>query len=415
MRSRPLPRRSADSGFALVLVLLLVLIGSLIVRGQSGTARTSVRIAHNNELGARALALAEAGAAHAVALVADGSGFGAGFDQLLRANGTGGALGDVGRLVSDAAGPLARHVNVGGAQGSDGYYLRAIDNHDETPSNGATDVDRVLRLRSTGRLATAERTVEVRIRRESGFGLFAKTSLELAGSGRIDSYDSARGDYASTVGEDARVGSNGSVDTGSVSTTIGGDVYSGGTVSGAGTVTGATVTGMAPITLDPVAPCGPAYSDGSGLSGSYAYNGAADGDLVASGLDDVRLDPGTYCFDNITLSGSATLTVTAGPVEIFLTGTADFGGGGLVNETHSPSALMIRSSGDEFSLAGTTAVHAVVYAPDAVLTISGTADFYGTAVADRIRTNGSVGVHVDLDAGFDGDVTVLSWTEVRRR
>src|SRR5207245_3647087 len=99
-----------------------------------------------------------------------------------------------------------------------------------------------------------------------------------------------------------------------------GDASAGTTVSRSGSgAVGGTITDNAPtplVALPSVAACGPAYSSNSGISGTYSYNASA-GDLTLGGVNVATLADGTYCFHNLTLTGSAQLKVN-GPLVIKL-------------------------------------------------------------------------------------------------
>ncbi|NND92307.1 MAG: hypothetical protein HKN42_15720 [Granulosicoccus sp.] len=400
-----------QGGFALVLVLMMILVSSMLIHGQSSTVRTDLKIARNYQDNSNALAVAEAGIHHTLALLQASD---VRFDNLLADNGTGGKLTNLGIEVDpDSLGVVYRFVQFGGLSATDGYYIRVLDNHDETPDDPVDDRDNRIRLRSLGRSGNAERVVEVHLITDGGFGLFAKTKLTLSGGSQVDSFDSESGDYATTVGTSARVGSNVNVHTTDSTVTIGGDVSSGGTITGPGVITGTSETGLPPVSFASIAACGPPYSDTTGISGTYTYNGTTDGDLTATGSGSIVLAPGTYCFDEIKLSGSSTLEVTSGPVEIYLTGTSDLTGGGIVNSTNKPTDLIIYSTGSSLKVAGGSSMHAAIYAPDADLTITGGSHFYGAAIADTITLSGGTNFHVDKNAGSGADLEMESWREIR--
>lgn len=413
MQSATSIHQQSQSGYALVFVLMLVLVSSILVQSQSTTARTDLKIAHNNELGVQAFALAEAGISHAYQILRESDDS---FNTLLDNDGTGGDLATLGNAVElDGAGITFRHVNFGGLNSSDGYYVRLIDNNDEVPSNVAVDADNVVRLRSHGRIATAESIIEARLTKSTGYGLFAKTKLIMSGDARIDSYNSAQGTYAQTVGSNAVVGSNVNINLASSGVIIAGDAISGGTITGTGigTITGNSVTGAPAITFDSVAPCGPGYSDTTGLSGVFSYNGTTGGDINVSGSNSITFSPGVYCFDKITLSGTSTLNVPVGPVEIYLTGASNLSGGGIMNTGMNPNDLKIYSSHTSLTVSGGSGAYASLYAPDAKINISGGSDFYGIAIGDEIAMSGLAKFHVDNSSTSGGDLEMLSWRQVQ--
>ena len=124
---------------------------------------------------------------------------------------------------------------------------------------------------------------------------------------------------------------------------VSGDVTAGGPITNKGTIQGTATPNSPspPINAPPVAACSP-YSDGTGISGKFAYS-PATGDLTVSGGKTATLAAGAYCFHNITLSGGSTLAV-AGPVKIALTGVLNAGGGSFLNPSHNPANLQLSSS-----------------------------------------------------------------------
>jgi Tfp pilus assembly protein PilX len=267
-------------------------------------------------------------------------------------------------------------------------------------------------------------------------GIFAGTSVSFASGssgGFTDSYDSSQGAYnAATAGKNAGVTSNGTISltrftvngnvlgttntasapdvTVASSATVNGNVTSGGTVTNSGTVTG-TITQNSPsglVTYPLVAPCGPPYSSGAGMTwtGTANYN-AATGALVVNGSSNtLTLANGSYCFSSVTLSSSGTLKVT-GAVVIRMTGKADFSGGTVTNTTLSAEKLQILSSSTlatcsntsttGITLSTASATHALVYAPAAGVTLKGTsAELFGSVIANTLCIpSGSPNIHYD--------------------
>jgi hypothetical protein len=248
--------------------------------------------------------------------------------------------------------------------------------------------------------------------------LIGLDSVSISGAACADSYDSSGG-YPATKGSLANILSNGTI-TLTNSAKVWGNVRStraGVTVSGASMVTGnatagttvsksgsATVGGtitnnaLAPLmTLPAVPACGPPYSSSSGISGTYSYN-ASTGDLSLSGINIATLANGNYCFHNVTLTNSAKLKVN-GPVVIKLTGKLNVSGAAsLTNTTGIPGNLRILSSysgANGVTIGNGTNARMMVYAPQAGVSISGTAPLFGTVAAKTIMVGNSGTIHYD--------------------
>ena len=400
-------QRSNQSGAAMIVVMILAMLtfaaGMTAARG----AKTELRIAHNNQLNTQALAAAEAGLLHGYRLIKNS--FTGSFDAEL-SDGVSGSLTTLGTDVDlDSKGIHYREATLG----SSTYYVRLLDNIDESTNNPALDADNHVIIEAKGRSATAERTVQAWIQSSTKFGMFGKTLVRLDMTGDIDSYDSTVGPYA-TGGSEANIGSNVNVHTNKASIVVNGSVTSGGTVTGLGTVTGQIKTNAAPVSFDTVAACGPGYSDTTGMSGNYNYSGTASGNLTLNGNKTLTLASGTYCFNEVSISGNAKIALAASAsVEIFLTGAANITGSGLVNPSSQPKDLKIYSSHSDFYLWGSTDTYATIYAPDTQIDIGGSADFYGMIIGDIINVDGSVNIHLDDSQSVGGELSLLSWHEVR--
>lgn len=260
---------------------------------------------------------------------------------------------------------------------------------------------------------TAECSFKVTVALTSVIGL---DSVSLSGGGLIDSYNSTGG-YPATKGSLAKVLSNGTITIsggpvvwGDVRSTRVGVVLSGGSqvtgnatagttvsLSGGSTV-GGTVTNnsLAPVMVLPaVTACG-TYSSNSGITGTYTYS-ASTGNLTVSGGNIATLANGTYCFNNVTISGGAQLKVN-GLVVIKLTGSLNASGGSVTNTTTIPANLRILSSytgSNGVTLSGGSNAHLVVYAPRTNVTLSGGSPVFGTVVGKTLTLSASSMIHYD--------------------
>jgi endonuclease G len=258
-------------------------------------------------------------------------------------------------------------------------------------------------------------TVNLTVTLNSLVGL---NGVTIDGAAYVDSFDS-NGGYLATKGNLTNILSNGAITIagsgkvwGNVRSTqagvditgaskVTGNATAGATVtkSGSGAV-GGTITNnaLSPIvTLPEVAACGPAYSSSNGIGGTYSYNESA-GDLTLGGVNSASLAPGTYCFNNLTLNGSAQLKID-GLVVIKLTGKLNIGGSGkLNNATGIPGNLRILSSysgANGVTINNGSNNYLMVYAPQTEITISGVGRLFGGALGKTISVVNSGALHYD--------------------
>ncbi|MCZ6817839.1 MAG: TadG family pilus assembly protein, partial [Planctomycetota bacterium] len=81
--------------------------------------------------------------------------------------------------------------------------------------------------------------------------------------------------------------------------------------------------------------------------------------LVVTGNDNLTLNGGTYYCTSVRIDGQATLTIT-GPTTLFVAGTAEFTGGGVLNINQDPSDLIIYSIGPTLTLSGNAGFYGAV-------------------------------------------------------
>ena len=116
--------------------------------------------------------------------------------------------------------------------------------------------------------------------------------------------------------------------------------------------------------------------------------------LRIGGRDSLTLAGGTYYFTSASLTGQGTLNI-AGPTTIFVTGPADFRGGGIFNSSENPSDLVIYCSDPTVKLRGTSGFYGALIAPNSDVKLVGTSDFYGTLLGRTLDANGDTEIHVD--------------------
>ena len=135
---------------ALVLVLLVIAVLALLGVAGTRSAQTELQMGSKEMVGRQALSAAEAGINHAYSLIKAnltnrltyaGACTQCAFDNELSGGGTGGTLPSIGSTAT--LGTLSYRFRVFGGGTSDGYYVQAADNYDETTgaNNGAIDRD----------------------------------------------------------------------------------------------------------------------------------------------------------------------------------------------------------------------------------------------------------------------------------
>jgi Tfp pilus assembly protein PilX len=212
-----------------------------------------------------------------------------------------------------------------------------------------------------------------------------------------------------------------------------------------------TVTFVPPATDYPgctPAPCSPAAQaawDATVLSGlpnpPNALNPGNYGNVSAQGQQTVTLNPagsypncgvGVYYINSISLSGRASITVNPCvgtgsnggnpppaqymPVIINLVGSGtgtvmDIGGNGIANGTFDSSLMQFQYSGTAaINLHGNGSSSAVIYAPNAPVTLSGNGTIYGSVIGSQLLANGNpVTIHYDRNLS-NKLFTVGNWT-----
>lgn len=223
----------------------------------------------------------------------------------------------------------------------------------------------------------------------------------MSGTCSTDSYDSSNGSYnSSSAGQNGNVCSNNHIFM-SGWTGINGDAHPGvgRAVYGSG-VTGDTESLTEPLVL-PLVSFGDVSTDNDNDDIPLTDNGLAAVD--ASGMlrvdygDAVALPSGIYYFTHMIVSG--TLEVT-GRAIVYVSGNIGASGYGTMNAGGLPSNLQIYSSGGVVGVSGVAEIYAAIYAPNARISRSGTASFYGMVIGSEITNSGSGGIHSDDSLGI---------------
>jgi hypothetical protein len=283
-------------------------------------------------------------------------------------------------------------------------------------------VDTVV-VTSTGTRTGAMTTIEVRFAplEPFGYAAFADDYFLACGGTMTDSYNSDSGSYAATQMNDfGDIGSNGFVDVCGTSV-INGDA----STSSPGELTlrgGAIVqdtTSMAPVVvLDPVPQADIDYALANsnapaGLTGDYSYN-AGSRDLLLDANKTMTLASGVYYFRKVTLKGSVELEPGAS-VKIYITGNTVIESHAQINHFGSPKHFLIFGTGDRIDIAGGAEIRAALYAPDTKIYFAGSADLYGSFVAQFAEDLGGSHFHYDralMDIQMSGILQKVAWREL---
>lgn len=259
------------------------------------------------------------------------------------------------------------------------------------------------------------------------YAAFGDVSLSLSGGATTNSYDSKTGTYAAT-----QTLSGGNIGTNSTSnpaiTLSGGAVVSGnGDVgfngnpnTGIALNGGASITSKAaltaPITLSSVTvPSLPNANPFAPTSGSLPPN-QTYGTIGCNGNKHLTLNAGKYVMAGLGLNGQCDLIVGSGPIEVYITGTLmKLNGGSVTNATlRSTDLVFLSSTLTDVQINGGATAAFAVYAPNAVITINGNADFYGGLVGKSFLINGGAKLHYDKALGDLGTDSISCITDVVR-
>lgn len=334
-------------------------------------------------------------------------------------------------------------------------------------SGGVTQTIQTWQITSDGLIPVGARTAQVEVtaileqQKNSSstvwYAAFATAStcgaLSFSGGAVTDSYNSQAlvGGNPVIVTSGGNVGTNGNLtDTGG--STINGTLStprvgvgncSNGNVdaltsSGGATVTGGVVqlpqavTQTAPAPPNPAPPttsntinssatCASAliFSNCSGSGGVLTLNPSGGtmtlGDItVQNPSAAIHLTAGTYNINSIKLVGNASLIVDSGPVIFNVMGTGqptpiDLTGGTVSNASYNSYNLQFDYAGTgAIKINGGATTAAVIFAPNAMATLSGGSKFYGSVVASQVTVTG--GVHLNFDTNLANTPLAQSYT-----
>ncbi len=394
---------NSESGIILIICMMILLMLSLIGVASIMTSNTEMDISGNAQQSNSAFYLADAGVERARSILRDSIDWRYGFyDQ-----------------------PLG-----------DGVYNVVVFDSLSLPYLG-----RNVLVRSTGKVRDAEKTLEVtfapRYKSKFDYGAYGRDDFKMMGGGMIDSWDSGLGTYASQAingpdgggnmyaNENARIGCNGIIKlAGNANVHGDAEVGPAGTFDLGGGLYGDTTRLATPIVLDsiPASEMADAQANNDAstnlrLTGAAVYDPFTNA-LTSSNADDSMIfSSGTYYFSSVNLKGTMVIEPGA-QVFIYTDGVWDGSSGSLVNMDGVPSNLHIYSTGSVFNITGGSAVSAAVYAPDALITITGGSEFYGSLLGREYDNGGGTNLHFDeallrlIDEDFIVGFKIVGWNEL---
>jgi hypothetical protein len=242
-------------------------------------------------------------------------------------------------------------------------------------------------------------------------------ALSFTGGSTTDSYDSS----ALVAGNPAITASGGNVGTNGNLTASGGATINGtlstprvgvgscssGNVdavssSGGATITGGVVRLPAQVQVpSPPVPVGVPTTSVT-IHTTTTYGPGSYGDITVNGGATLHLTAGTINMNSLSLSGGASLVIDSGPVILNIVGAGqstplDFTGGSVANLTGwDPATFQILYAGSgNIKLTGGANAVMMVDAPNAPVTITGGAHFYGSIIAQTVPFTGGAQIHYD--------------------
>ena len=251
-------------------------------------------------------------------------------------------------------------------------------------------------------------------------------AINISGNAYTDSFDSSLGSYSQTKQlSQGNVGVSGNI-------SLKGNPTINGSIFAVNTNVGACVNGAPGISLSGKATATGGYVQLSAAPsfpnpppvtpGSQNYNFTANaslppgsyGNITVSGGKTLTLSPGTYNINSISVSGKALLTVNpSGLVIINVAGNngaqaIDFSGGEIDNTSGIPLNFQFIYGGtSNLLLSGGLTSHALVYAPNAAVKLSGGADWFGALIVNTLDDSGGVAIHYDRSLSVPPTITAL--------
>lgn len=248
-----------------------------------------------------------------------------------------------------------------------------------------------------------------------GAALLGQAGVHLDSNARTDSYDSSRGNYEGTAGNEGHVGSNstqGTPITMDANADVKGNlvIQEGTTPDVAGNATYITEdyqTEPIPVPLmTPPAALAAASSQGdvdAAGSSTTTLSPGRYGDLTSNAGSVIVLNAGTYIFDSIDTHRNTKIKVAGGKVKIFFRGPVTFGSNNQINmdapnQDSSTFQMFADSSvpGDKPVLLNSNVqIVGTIYNTDGSLVLESFTEVFGTVVGKTIRMRSNAVAHFD--------------------
>jgi hypothetical protein len=183
--------------------------------------------------------------------------------------------------------------------------------------------------------------------------------------------------------------------------------------TGAAAYPTATLPSNAPATntTSPASAC----NANAGCNGGYAAgtmtftpSNTSYGQVNLASSDTFSFSAGTYYFDTLTVTASAKIVLTSGPVVIYIlnggstpsTEPINFTGGSQTNQGGNPNNLTFVYNGTQEVHVGSisnNAVFATFYAPNANVTFDGNGNIYGAVIGNTVNITGGGFINYDTN------------------
>ena len=128
------------------------------------------------------------------------------------------------------------------------------------------------------------------------------------------------------------------------------------------------------------------------------------GDFVLDGGQHLTLSPGTYHFRNMTVNGGARLSIDD-DVTIYIEKKMTYDNGTSANPGAAPSSLKLFVGQGPVDIKGGHDLHAVIYAPEADVTVDNDAGVFGSIFGKTLTAGGRARLHYDESLASDDTST----------
>jgi RHS repeat-associated protein len=249
-------------------------------------------------------------------------------------------------------------------------------------------------------------------------------AITISGNAYTDSFDSSQGSYSQTKqNSKGLIGASGNISL-SGTVIINGPIFALNTTVGPcknGTP-GITLAGKAQVTggyfqlnaapIFAAVPVTPPGTTDVRLTASAILPPGSYGNISVSSRATLTLSPGTYNINSIALSGQSILAVNpAGQVVINIAGNnvaqpIQVSGGGVVNPSGVPLNIQLVYGGAlPILISSGSASFGVIYAPNAPVTLSDGAEWYGAMVVKSLDDSDGGSIHYDRSLAVPPTIT----------